>query len=172
MSRRRRRPRPSDRVRTTRRFAVGATLAAVAAAVLGIEPLHVLALLALIVSAAALWNTAPDDSPVELPATPGWSRDGTRRDVSQLAWAVHGRDRRVGERVIRRLRDLATTTLATHGVDLADPTQADRARALLGPSAHDALTDTTRMPTPRTAAAVMTTLEQLAARTPERQNHP
>ncbi|WP_029292239.1 hypothetical protein, partial [Cellulomonas sp. HZM] len=62
--------------------------------------------------------------------------DGVRGDVQDLAWGAVGRDGRLGERALRRLRETATVRLARHGVDLADPADAERARALVGPSAY------------------------------------
>lgn len=69
---------------------------------------------------------------------PEWERerhvrpDGARGDLQDLAWSMVGRDGRAGERAMRRLRESATVRLARHGVDLADPEQAEAVVALVG----------------------------------------
>lgn len=60
------------------------------------------------------------------------SRDGSRGDLQDLAWAMVGRDGRAGERALRRLREIARVRLARHGVDLDDPADDARLRELVG----------------------------------------
>lgn len=67
-------------------------------------------------------------------------RDGVRGDVQDLAWSMVGRDGRAGERAVRRLREAGARRLARHGVDLADPEQADAVTALVGARAYATLT--------------------------------
>ena len=65
---------------------------------------------------------------------------GARREVDRLSWGLHGFESRVDRRSLAHLRGIATRRLRWRGVDLDDPSDADRARALLGPDAHTALT--------------------------------
>ena len=66
------------------------------------------ALVGLLVAGVVLLVTRLDGAP-----DPGWERPhydrrhGARGEVQDLAWAMVGRDGRVGERVLRQLRDVA-----------------------------------------------------------------
>ncbi|ADG76291.1 conserved hypothetical protein [Cellulomonas flavigena DSM 20109] len=71
------------------------------------------------------------------------SHDGARGEVLDLAWSMVGRDGRVGERALRRLREAGARRVARHGLDLADPDQADALRDLLGARALATLTHRT-----------------------------
>lgn len=66
-------------------------------------------------------------------------RHGTRREVSRLSWNLAGRRRPVPAPTCQRLRVLAARRLDRLGVDLDDPGEAGRARALLGASAYGVL---------------------------------
>lgn len=96
------------------------------------------------------WTAAPEADP-----------DGSRRDVARLTWTLVGRDGRVSEAAVRRLRADARRRLARAGVVLPptfatdgagtdalpgggpeDPSAAVRARALLGEPAWAVLTGT------------------------------
>ncbi|WP_456787215.1 hypothetical protein [Cellulomonas sp. P5_C5] len=83
---------------------------------------------------------------------PGWDRrhydrrHGARSEVQDLAWTMLGRDGRIGERVLRQLREVARSRLARHGLSLDD---AD-VEQVLGSRAHRTLT-TTRSPLPSLA---------------------
>ncbi|GEL96038.1 hypothetical protein [Cellulomonas composti] len=66
-------------------------------------------------------------------------RDGARGDLQDLSWAMVGRDGQVGERALRRVREIAGVRLARHGADLNDPDDADRVRALVGERARRTL---------------------------------
>jgi len=104
-------------------------------------------LVGLLVAAVVLVLTRLDGAP-----DPGWERPhydrrhGARGEVQDLAWAMVGRDGRVGERVLRQLRDVAGSRLARHGrsMDDADIEQ------VLGARAHRTLTRT-RSPLPSVA---------------------
>ncbi|GEL98532.1 hypothetical protein [Cellulomonas terrae] len=104
-------------------------------------------LVGLLVAAVVLLLTRLDGAP-----DPGWERrhydrrHGARGEVQDLAWAMVGRDGRVGERALRQLRDVARSRLARHGraIDDADIEQ------VLGARAHRTLTRT-RSPLPSVA---------------------
>ena len=67
-------------------------------------------------------------------------RAGARGEVLDLAWTMVGRDGRVRERTLRRLRESAARRVARHGLDLNDPDDAAASTALLGARAHATLT--------------------------------
>ncbi|WP_456826891.1 hypothetical protein [Cellulomonas sp. P5_E12] len=120
-------------------------------------------LLGLVVAAGVLLFTRLDGTP-----DPGWDRErsarrhGARGEVQDLAWAMVGRDGRIGERVLRRLREVAGRRLARHGLALGDP----GAEQLLGTRALRTLTRTTS-PLP-TVADVRHTLDVLDRLGPRR----
>lgn len=120
-------------------------------------------LLGLVVAAGVLLFTRLDGTP-----DPGWDRErsarrhGARGEVQDLAWAMVGRDGRIGERVLRRLREVAGRRLARHGLALSDP----GAEQLLGTRALRTLTRTTS-PLP-TVADVRHTLDVLDRLGPRR----
>ena len=117
----------------------------------------------LVVAAVVLLLTRLDVAP-----DPGWDRrhydrrHGARGDVQELAWAMVGRDGRIGERVLRQLRDVARSRLARHGLTLDD---AD-IEQVLGVRAHRTLTRT-RSPLP-SVADVRHTLDVLDRLGPRR----
>jgi hypothetical protein len=120
-------------------------------------------LLGLLVAAGVLLLTRLDGTP-----DPGWERErsarrhGARGEVQDLAWAMVGRDGRIGERVLRRLREVARRRLARHGLTLEDPA----AEQLLGTRALRTLTRTAS-PLP-TVADVRHTLDVLDRLGPRR----
>ncbi|MGY4644071.1 hypothetical protein [Cellulomonas sp. URHB0016] len=77
---------------------------------------------------------------------PRWARPaaprlhGVRGDVQDLAWTMVGRDKRVGEWVLRRLRLVATTRLARHGLRLGAAEDDGAVEALVGQRAFTTLT--------------------------------
>lgn len=108
--------------------------------------------------------------------------DGTRREISALTWSFVGRDGRVSEAAVRRLRAVATRRLARQGVVVpggvrpparrpaGDPSPADapvdeptrRARELLGERAWATLTGSGGwMPSLHDVAACVDRLERL-----------
>lgn len=89
-------------------------------------------------------------------------RDGARGDLQELTWAMTGRDGRIGERVLRRLRTVGAVRLARHGLTLADPADEAAIRALLDDRAWATLTRT-RSPLPSVADVrhTVTLLERL-----------
>jgi hypothetical protein len=106
---------------------------------------------------------------------PGWDRrlydrrHGARGDVQDLAWAMVGRDGRIGERVLRQLREVAGSRLARHGRSLDD---AD-IEEVLGARALRTLTRT-RSPLPSVADVrhTLDVLDRLGATRDPRTDHP
>lgn len=120
-------------------------------------------LVGLLVAAAVLLVTRLDGA-----ADPGWDRrhyvrrHGARGEVQDLAWTMVGRDGRIGERVLRQLREVARSRLARHGLTLDDPD----VERVLGSRALRTLT-TTRSPLP-SVADVRHTLDVLDRLGPRR----
>lgn len=106
-------------------------------------------ILFVLASAATSLEGGADDS--WAPAPPE-EADGTRSEVAALTWSFVGRDGRVSEVAVRRLRADATRRLARHRLVIpgglnartegsdADPEVVARARALLGERAWATLT--------------------------------
>jgi hypothetical protein len=126
----------------------------------GLEPVSA-ALVGLLAAAGTLLLTRLDGAP-----DPGWDRPrydrrhGARGEVQDLAWAMVARDGRVGERVLRRLKEVAHHRLERHGLTL------EEAEPLLGPRAVRTLTRT-RSPLP-SLADVRHTLDVLDRLGPRR----
>ncbi|WP_020015293.1 hypothetical protein [Promicromonospora sukumoe] len=94
---------------------------------------HAAALAAVVVAATALWSrTGPVVEDPGWPRVPTTARAGGRHDVSDLSWSTFGRDGRVTDRVVRRVRALAADRLRAHGVDPSDPAAKAEVERLLG----------------------------------------
>ncbi|MCR1982157.1 hypothetical protein NSA53_07865 [Cellulosimicrobium cellulans] len=161
--------RPTDR--TTLRTAATVVGLGILLTTLGASPAHALTLTALGIAATLLRHRTGYAGDTVWPHLPTLRRDGNRRDVSDLAWSVLGRDGRVTPTAARRMRHLTDQLLARHGTGpLDDPTAAPAVAHLLGPrvarTAHD-LTTTGRLPTPAELHAWLTALDRLPT-TPER----
>lgn len=76
-------------------------------------------------------------------------RDGSRLEVASLSWALLGRDGRVSEQALRRLRTVAEGRLARHGLSMADVGDHEQIHALLGDTAWAVLTTRAFMPSRR-----------------------
>jgi hypothetical protein len=107
-------------------------------------------------------RTDPGNDPEHRPL-PDNNRDGARRDLSDLTWAMHGSRGRVSERAHLRVRTLARHVLADCGVDLGstDPEQVRAAATLLGAKVHQQMTTDTRPPTFKTLRAWVDAVEAL-----------
>ncbi|MEE6280125.1 hypothetical protein [Georgenia sp. MJ170] len=93
------------------------------------------------------------------PALPADERGGHRHEVSQLSWSLTDRDGRVGERGLRRLRDVAAGRLRLAGID---PDDDDAVRAAIGEHAWRTLRITRdNRPTVRALDACLTALDDL-----------
>lgn len=106
------------------------------------------------------------------PAPEPTVQDGRRVEVARLTWSLAGRDGRVSEAAVRRLRVVARARLARAGLPLSagfvGPADArgeaerDAARAALGPRAWSALTATTSpLPAAADVAACVRALENV-----------
>lgn len=156
--------------------AVGVGLASVG---LGLAPLDGLLLAAVVLVLGVVWVCLDVGDEHPWPEVDVEETDGTRRDVAALTWTFLGRDGRVTEAAVRRLREVAARRLARHGVRLVgvtgragsawapDPVQDARARELLGDrawatlAAHGGV-----MPSVGDIAHCVDVLDGLAAPTP------
>jgi len=117
-------------------LAAGALLALTGA----VDVLHAALLVVVVATATVLWRRLDDGDEAPWPDVLEDRREGARNDVSELGWATFTRSGAVGDRVLRRVRALASARLARHGVDLAAPGGADAAARLLGDDVAAGLT--------------------------------
>lgn len=138
--------------------ATGTTLA-----LLGLDLPHALALTLTLLLALVLSRRIQTGHDPEHRALPDNNRDGARRDLSDLTWAMHGSHGRVSERAHRRVRALAATALADEGIDLhsTDPSQVRAAADRLGPGVHRQMTSDPRPPTMKVLHSWVTAIENL-----------
>lgn len=151
------RARTGDITITVLALAVATTLA-----VLGwVDPVHASLLAAAVIAVTLGWRRSSGGAEAEWPPAPEEQRAGARHDVSELGWATLTRNGTVSGRVMRRVRALAETRLAMHGVDVDDPAQRGEAERLLGREVLDGLLER-REPTPRTLHTWLDAIERLA----------
>ncbi|MFI8523703.1 hypothetical protein ACIGB8_04635 [Promicromonospora sukumoe] len=122
---------------------------------------HAAAATAVTLAVATLWSrtgTVVEDP--EWPRTVTEARAGGRHDVSDLSWSTFGRDGRVTDRVVRRVRALATDRLRAHGVDPSDPASLPDVEHLLGADVVRQLASR-QSPTARTLQTWLDAIERL-----------
>lgn len=175
--------------RLSLRPVVAAVVCGVGAGLIGLRPgdAFLVGLVALVVGVATVAVDAgeehlwPDAEPEEL--------DGTRREISALTWSFVGREGRVAEPAVRRLRTVATRRLTRQGVvlhgglmrravgeDRTAPVLDDqqrRARELLGERAWAILTAPGgRLPTLADVDHCVSVIERLGPDRPSERPHP
>jgi len=126
---------------------------------------HAIVVVAISVMGDALMTADRGSEPEEWPLEPIKFRSGARREVAQLAWATVGRDGKVAEPILRRVRELARQMLADYGVRWSgepgtQPEPISLAQQLLGKDALRTLT-TTEGVRPRALVNAVTKLEEL-----------
>ncbi|MCU1477895.1 MAG: hypothetical protein JWQ64_2588 [Subtercola sp.] len=117
-------------------------------------------------AAGLTWVAVPDHSFTEWTLPGDSSRDGARRDVVQLSWALRSRYGRIGHTAFSRVRDVAATRLALRGLDLTDPADQPAIERLIGGRAYATLRSGSRLRLPRMRAFVhcLDALDALDAR--------
>ncbi|MFE5309108.1 hypothetical protein [Isoptericola sp. NPDC056605] len=132
-------PRPAP-LRALLTVALPALAACAALTLTGVlDPLHAALLVVVVTTAVVLWRRLDDGDEAPWPDVVHDRREGARNDVSELGWATFTRSGAVGDRVLRRVRDLAAARLAERGVDLAAPGGPEAAAHLLGTDVVDGL---------------------------------
>ncbi|MBD8077806.1 hypothetical protein [Cellulosimicrobium arenosum] len=149
--------------------------AGAAAVIIGASWEHVLMLCAVAVAVALLWFRVDHGGDATWSRPPDVAREGARRDVSELGWAIVGRDGRVRERAARRVLALAEHQLVRHGVvdGLETPEALDAAARLLGARTSAGLQRVAaggQTPTPRELQSWLDAIERLAP-TPRTTRH-
>ncbi|MFJ2297910.1 hypothetical protein [Oerskovia paurometabola] len=134
-----------------------------ALALLGLDLPHTLALTVALLVALVLSRRIDTGHDPQHRALPDTNRDGARRDLSDLTWAMHGSHGRVSERAHRRVRALAATALADEGIDLhsPDPEQMRAAADRLGTQVHRQMTDDPRPPTMKVLRSWVAAIENV-----------
>ncbi|MFC8599308.1 hypothetical protein [Isoptericola sp. NPDC057191] len=105
-----------------------------------LDLLHAALLVVVVTAAVVLWRRLDDGDETPWPDPPADEREGARNDVSELGWATFTRSGAVGERVLQRVRELATARLSAAGVDLSTGEGRDTAARLLGSDVVSGLT--------------------------------
>lgn len=112
--------------------AVAGACAVLVFTLIGVEPAFAIAwgvLAGILVLGTQL--VMPDDPRVDAPRIEaGPERRGT--EISRMAWALNPSTGMAGELITRRVRAILSHRLERHGVDVSDPTHADRIDALTG----------------------------------------
>ncbi len=152
--------------RLTRRLAVCVALGAAVGLVTwlaGMDAGHALGLAGAVAAVGCCVAMLGDRGAVAWPPEPPTPREGLRRDVAQLGWAVQTRRGIAAPEAVRRLRSVAGQALALHGHDLDDPAQRPAVEAMLGADGM-AILRRGGAETPRTGVfeAILARLERLA----------
>jgi hypothetical protein len=98
----------------------------------GMDVAHAVGLGAVALAASTCVSLIGDQPRVDWAPEPAMPRDGARRDVVQLGWALHTRGGGVAPEAVRRLRALAAQVLELHGMELDDPSQRRSVERVLG----------------------------------------
>jgi hypothetical protein len=74
------------------------------------------------------------------PPPPPLKMDGARREGSELSWALRTRTGIVDDRIVFRVRSIATRRLAPRHLDLDNPAHRAPIQRLIGPQVYELLT--------------------------------
>jgi hypothetical protein len=99
----------------------------------GVDVAHALGLGAVTAALALCVALVGDQPRVDWEPAPVQPRDGSRRDVVQLGWALHSRGGAVAPEAVRRLRSVTEQALDLHGLSLDDPAHRPEVERVLGP---------------------------------------
>ncbi|MFJ8893835.1 hypothetical protein ACIRCZ_04565 [Leifsonia sp. NPDC102414] len=98
----------------------------------GLDVEHAAGLAAVLLAVVVCMTLLGDQAFVGWAPDPVLPRDGARRDVSQLGWALHTKGGGVAPEAVRRLRSVTAQTLDLHGLDLDAPADAAEIARILG----------------------------------------
>lgn len=134
----------------------------------GIDPAHAIGLGVAIGSLALCIALIGDQSRVDWARPAAEQRDGARRDVVQLGWALQSRRRGVAPEAVRRLRSLTQRVLELHGLDLDIEADGPEIERILGSSVLGTIRRGAESPTPSNYETALRQLERLAEAPPGR----
>ena len=101
------------------------------------------------------------------PLPPPPITDGARREAFELSWAMRTRSGIVDERIVLRVRSIATNRLALRHLDLDNPAHRRSIERLIGPQVYDLLTSgDERHVRLSTVLATLEVLDSLGTRPP------
>jgi len=128
----------------------------------GMDLPHAVGLGAVVAAGGACLAMLGERASVQWPDDPVAPREGARRDVAQLGWAVQTRGGTVTPEAVRHLRSVAAQTLALHGIELDDPAHRPAVERVLGSDAA-AIVRRGSAEAPRTAVfeSVLARLERI-----------
>ena len=154
---------PAYRGRLVLSFLIGAVVGIVVW-FSGMDTPHAVGLAAIVAAGGSCLAMLGERPPVQWPDDPIMPREGARRDVAQLGWAVQTRGGTVTPEAVRHLRSVTAQTLALHGIDLDDPAHRPAVERVLGADVA-AIVRRGSAEAPRTAVyeSVITLLERVAA---------
>ena len=127
--------RPPRRARTV--------LAAVAGAaafglcwLIGMDEWHAAAVAVIVFAAGIAWIAIPEHTDMRMTEEPLGPREGVRREVIDLSWALRRQRGGIRENAFRRVRALAAERLAEHRLNLNDPEDGERIARAIGSQAY------------------------------------
>ncbi|GAA1444512.1 hypothetical protein GCM10009617_21570 [Leifsonia poae] len=134
---------------------------------LGVDVAHAFGIGGVIFAATACLSMVGDQAGVERAPEPLVQRDGSRRDVVQLGWALHTRRGTVAPEAVRRLRTLTAQALELHGLELDAPGDRAEIERVLGADVLRIIRrGSSELPRRATYASVLDRLDRLAAARP------
>jgi hypothetical protein len=107
--------------------------------VIGMDTLHAAAVAVLVLAAGVAWVAVPEHLDARLVEEPPGRREGVRREVIDLSWSLRRQRGGIRENAFRRVRALASASLAERGMDLDDPDDAGRIAEAIGAGAYSVL---------------------------------
>lgn len=105
----------------------------------GMDYWHGAAVAVLVFAAGVAWISVPEHVDVGLNEEPYEQREGVRREVIDLSWALRRQRGGIRDTAFRRVRTLAGALLAERGLDLDDPADSARIERAIGPYAYSVL---------------------------------
>ena len=128
-----------------RRWLIASVVVAISIAALlywiGLSGRHSVLLVVCLLLVAAVSPIVGVPAWIQFRRLPYQRRDGTRREVSTLSWALYGKNAALREPALRRLHSAGMRACRHAGVDLDSAPGRRRAAAILGPDALAFLDD-------------------------------
>jgi hypothetical protein len=106
---------------------------------IGMDYWHGAAIAVLVLAAGVAWISVPEHADVSLTEEPYEQREGVRREVIDLSWALRRQRGGIRDTAFRRVRALAAALLAERGLDLDDPADGAHIQRAIGAYAYSVL---------------------------------